>query len=268
MVVFATGIAIVTWIAVDTPLHVLILLGQPTETIDFYRFVTIRLFLLTIIPIPVSFAFSILRYRLWEIDALINRTIVYAALTAILGGLYTASIGLSQRLFVALTGSTSDAAIVFTTLVVASAFTPAKNALQRIVDKYLKQPHDPSAALAAFRQRVRSVVQVIDAQSLLQSTLDEVMRAFDAVSGALYSERNGERRLVCASDGWNDAGQISVPVESAGYRFGVLTLGPRRNGEGYTAGEHETLRTVLSSVAHTLALVEAPERASPQDPAE
>jgi hypothetical protein len=253
MVVFTTGIAILVWIGVDTPKHVLELLGRPTEAIAMYRWLTIRLFLLTIIPIPFAFAFSILRYRLWDIDALINRTIVYASLTAILAGLYTASIGLSQRLFVAFTGSTSDGAIVFTTLVVASAFTPVKSALQKVVDKYFKQARHPETMLAAFRQRVQSVVQVIDTRALLQSTLDEAVHAFGAVSGAVYREINGERTIVLASEGWSDRGQMTVPLESTDFRFGVLSLGPRTNGQSYTRADREALQAVLASVARAIA---------------
>jgi len=85
-----------------------------------------------------AIAMAILRYRLYEIDVIINRTIVYGALSAILAGVYTASIALSQRLFVSLTGERSDAAIVLTTLVVVSLFTPVKTRLQLVVDRRLK----------------------------------------------------------------------------------------------------------------------------------
>ena len=69
--------------------------------------------------IPIAIGVAILRHHLWRIDLILDRTLVYVPLTAILGGLYAASITLFQRLFVALTGSQSDAAIVMTTLVLA-----------------------------------------------------------------------------------------------------------------------------------------------------
>jgi hypothetical protein len=89
---------------------------------------------------------AILRYRLYEIDLLINRTFVYGTLTAILAGVYTASIALTTRLFSAITGERSDAAVVLTTLIVVSLFTPLKSRLQSIVDKRLKAPHSGMAA--------------------------------------------------------------------------------------------------------------------------
>jgi len=85
-----------------------------------------------------SVGIAILRYRLYDIDVILSRTFVYGALTAILAGVYTASIALSTRLFSAVTGERSDAAIVVTTLVVVALFTPLKNRLQALVDRRLK----------------------------------------------------------------------------------------------------------------------------------
>jgi hypothetical protein len=100
---------------------------------------------------------------------------------------------------------------------------------------------------------VQSVVQVIDTRALLQSTLDEAVHAFGAVSGAVYREINGERTLVLASEGWSDRGQMTVPLESTDFRFGVLSLGPRTNGQSYTRADREALQGVLASVARAIA---------------
>jgi hypothetical protein len=89
---------------------------------------------------PVATAIAISRYRLFDIDVLLGRTLVYLPLTAILGGLYTASIALFQRVFVALTGETSDSAIVLTVLVVAAAFTPVRKALEGVVERRFRVP--------------------------------------------------------------------------------------------------------------------------------
>lgn len=96
-----------------------------------------------------AIAVAILRYRLYEIDVIINRTLVYGALSAVLAGVYTASITLSQRVFMAVTGERSDAAIVLTTLIVASTFTPLKTRLQSIVDARLKAARPVAASTEA-----------------------------------------------------------------------------------------------------------------------
>ena len=88
--------------------------------------------------LPIAAAIAITRYRLYNIDSLINRALVYIPLTGILGGLYAAGVALFQRIFVAVTGDKSDAAIVLATLVLASLFTPIKNSLQTFVDKRFK----------------------------------------------------------------------------------------------------------------------------------
>jgi hypothetical protein len=95
-------------------------------------------FLATVLFAAAAIAIAILRYRLYEIDLIINRTLVYGALTAILAGVYTASITLSTRLFSSVTGERSDAAIVLTTLIVVSFVTPLKTRLQTIVDREMK----------------------------------------------------------------------------------------------------------------------------------
>ena len=106
---------------------------------------------------------AILRYRLYEIDIIINRTIVYGALSAILAGVYTASITLSQRVFTAVTGERSDAAIVLTTLIVASTFTPLKLRLQAIVDRRAKPmpalDAEMTAMLGAAEERFRQIAR-------------------------------------------------------------------------------------------------------------
>jgi hypothetical protein len=85
--------------------------------------------------LPLAAAFAISRYRLFGVDVLVGRTLVYLPLMAVLGGMYTAGIGLFQRLFIALTGETSDLSVVFSVLIVASAFTPVRRALESAVDR-------------------------------------------------------------------------------------------------------------------------------------
>ena len=99
-----------------------------------------------ILLIPASFGVAILRYHLWNIDVLIGRTLVYGSLTAILSGLYAALVGLFQRLFLDRTGSSSNLAIVLTTLVVAASFTPIKNGVQVLVDRRYKPAPAPASA--------------------------------------------------------------------------------------------------------------------------
>ena len=81
-----------------------------------YNLVTLTGMYVAILVTPVTMGISMLRYRLWDIDTLILRTLVYVPLTAILAGVYSASITLCPEDVIAFTGQSSDAAIVITTL--------------------------------------------------------------------------------------------------------------------------------------------------------
>lgn len=106
------------------------------------------LFLAGALP-AIALIFAIFRYRLYDIDTIISRAFVYGALTAILAGLYAASITLFERAFTSMTGG-SDAAIVLTTLLLATSFTPVKLRLEHFVERRFGQPMgQPSAATLA-----------------------------------------------------------------------------------------------------------------------
>jgi putative oligomerization/nucleic acid binding protein len=98
---------------------------------------------------PAAVGIAILRNRLYDIDLIINRTVVYVLLTAALAGVYTASVALFQRMFVAMTGQGSDIAIVMTLFVLATVFTPVKNTLQEAVDRRIKPTQSHVAHTAA-----------------------------------------------------------------------------------------------------------------------
>jgi hypothetical protein len=100
--------------------------------------------------VPIAVGIAVTRYRLYEIDRLINRTLVYVPLTALVAGLYAAIVALLQRVFQSVTGDTSDAAIVISTLILASVFTPLRKWLEGVVDRRFKTAaHPPEAAIEA-----------------------------------------------------------------------------------------------------------------------
>jgi hypothetical protein len=113
--------------------------------------------------IPISVTIAITRHQLYDIDELISATVVYGALTAILAGIYAASIRLFNDLFVVLTGERSDAALVITTLILATTFTPIKGWLERAVkSRYSPEPASStpqSGEEAALDDRIRRVVR-------------------------------------------------------------------------------------------------------------
>ncbi len=208
---------------------------------------------LFILLIPLSLLVAILKYRLYEIDLLINRTLVYVPLTAILAGIFAASITLSQRVFVALTGETSDAATVLTTLIVVAAFEPLKSGLQHLVDRRFKQPPKRFGVLG---EQVRAVLQVIDAKEITGRLLDEAMTTFNAEGGAVYLRSDGEMRLVQQAGDWLEDAKLSVPLQADGQAVGMIALGARRNGAAYTSNDRASLQEIGTLVARAIALAE------------
>jgi len=106
---------------------------------------------------PLSIGIAILRYHLYDIDIIIRRTLVYVPLTAILAGVFAASIKLTQALFAGLAGTQSEATTVLTTLIVVAAFEPLKGWLQRMVNARFKEGPDPEQRWKDYGQQVRDV---------------------------------------------------------------------------------------------------------------
>lgn len=204
---------------------------------------------------PLTVALAIMRYRLLEIDAIVNRAIVYAILTAVLAGVFTAVISLSQRAFITMTGEKSDAAIVITTLIVASAIAPLRTLLQAWVDRQFREI--PTGTLRVFETRVTEYLEMQDAESLARRLLAEAVEALGAESGAILRPGAGESSGVLAHGPWRGLALMSVPIEAGGETFGLLMMGPRRGGKRYRQSEAESLVRVAGQVAQAMTLARA-----------
>ena len=114
--------------------------------------------LLVIPSIPIATGIAILRYRLYDIDLLINRTLVYGSLTAALAALYFAGVTATQAIFGALTDQVEQPqlAIVVSTLIIAALFNPLRRRIQGFIDKrFYRRKYDARKTLEAFSAKLR-----------------------------------------------------------------------------------------------------------------
>jgi two-component system NarL family sensor kinase len=207
------------------------------------------------LTLPVAIGIAILRYRLYDIDLLINRTLVYAGLTAILGAMYAAVITFLQRLFVSASGQKSDVAYVLAAFVVVVTFSPIKDWLQRQVDRRLAHK-SPSAILDQFRSEVQTVVSVMDVQRVAFRLLDRAAVAFDARGAALYLQASDTTGPVYSRGHLEGDPVIQVYLRHEEQQFGRLVMGPRRGDATYTERDRDELQRSADAVGEALALAE------------
>ena len=137
-------------------------------------------FLLTMVGIaglPIGVAIAVLRHRLYDIDLLINRTLVYGSLTATLVALYFGGIVVLQRIFVTLTGQQSTLAVVASTLVIAALFTPLRRRIQSFMDRrFYRRKYDARKTLEAFSARLRDETDLDALNDELVGVVSETMQ--------------------------------------------------------------------------------------------
>jgi hypothetical protein len=146
------------------------------------------LFSIAIVQLPVAVGIAMLKYRLYDIDRLISRTLVYGALTVLLGGVYVGLVLVGQSLSSSLVGS-GNLAIAASTLVVAALFLPVRSRVQHFVDRrFYRRRYDAQRTLEGFGARLREQVELETLSTDLALVVQETIQP-SHVSLWLRSER-------------------------------------------------------------------------------
>ena len=142
--------------------------------------------LLAFAGIPVAVGVAILRHRLYDIDVVINRTLVYGTLTAMLIAVYSVGVAATQTVFRLLTGQEQQPqlAVVISTLAIAAIFNPLRRRVQKFVDRrFYRKKYDATRTLASFNSRLR---EETDLDSLRDDVLGVVTETMQPKHASLW----------------------------------------------------------------------------------
>jgi hypothetical protein len=151
--------------------------------------------LVGIVGFPTAVGIAMMRYRLYEIDILINRTLVYGTLTATLIAFYFVGIVVLQRLFVLLIGQQSTLAVVASTLLIAALFNPLRGSIQSFMDRrFYRRKYDARKTLETFSARLRDETDLEALSAGLVGVVRETMQpAHVSLWLSPYQEAKGGR---------------------------------------------------------------------------
>jgi hypothetical protein len=173
------------WIVLGIIVGVLVAFGPYLPSLFFsslnhpglYYVIVKPVALLLLLFAPLSWAIAMFHYRLWDIDIIINRTLVYGTLTGILTLVYIGSILLLQYLLRGIIHQNNDVAIVISTLMIAALFQPLRHLIQGIIDRrFYRRKYDAVKTLAAFSATLRNEVDLSQLREQLLAVVQETMQ--------------------------------------------------------------------------------------------
>jgi hypothetical protein len=171
--VFGTTLGVAGTFPLQLPVDLSLVGGDTPLTLLFLKVG----FALSFMLIPLSIGVAVLRSHLFDIDVLINRTLVYGSLTATLVALYFGGIVLLQRLFVVLTGERSTLAVVASTLVIAALFNPLRRRIQTFIDRrFYRRKYDARKTLEGFSTKLRDETDLDALSGTLVGVVRETMQ--------------------------------------------------------------------------------------------
>ncbi len=144
--------------------------------------------------VPIAVGFAVLRYRLYDIDIVINRALVYGSLTATLVAVYFAVVVVLQRTFILLTGGESTLAVVASTLAIAALFNPMRHRFQAAIDRlFYRNKYDAAKTLETFSARLR---EETDLKALSDDLVAAIRKTMQPAHASLWLRPPGAREAT------------------------------------------------------------------------
>ena len=193
-----------------------------------------------ILLLPISITIAVLRYRLWDINPIINRTLVYVALSACTIAFYILAVGFFSNFF-----QQSRANFVLSFLatgIIAFLFEPLRERLQRAVNRLMYgERDDPATVLVQLSRRIDSAIAPDSVLPTIVETLTQTLR-LPYVAISLY-QKDGEPRVI-SSQGLPPSELVHLPLTYQSERVGELTLAPRAEGESFSSADMNLLNII------------------------
>ncbi len=220
-------------------------LSQPGPAEALYAILSEVTFPLVLLLVPITIGVAVLRYRLWDIDLLINRTLVYGLLTASIIGLYLLVVVGLGTLFSVLGNLLLS---LLATGLIAVLFQPLRERLQRGVNSLMFGERDePSRMLSRLSRRLEATLAT---EEILPAIVQTVAQALRLPSVAIISRQPGENVLANAtSEGCTPEALVRVPLVAQGEQVGDLELAPRAVGESLTPTDLRLLHDLAPQIA-------------------
>ena len=191
-VVFGFAVPITVWVLVAVPYLMFPVLASP-GSLYLPAFVVVQDF--TLLFFPLSFGFAMLRSRLWDIDVLINRTLVYGTLTASLALVYVGLVIGLQALLRGLIRQDTSVAIVISTLAIWALSQPLRQRIQRLIDRrFYRRKYDAAKIIEAFSATLRQEVDLDQLREQLVVVVQETMQPAHVSLWVRPPEHDGKQR--------------------------------------------------------------------------
>src|SRR6266699_309583 len=225
-----------------------------THADSWYPLFASAVLVLSFVPIPLGIGIALLRYRLWDIDILINRTLVYALLTASTLGLYVLVVFGASSL---LRAQNDVFFSLLATALIAVLFQPLRQWLQQGVNRVMfGDRNEPYRVLSRLGQRLEETLQ---ASSVLPTIVETVAHALKLPYVAIAWKREqlplgAESPLPVAAFGTSGGGRAitRVPLIHQGKHLGDLVLSPRGRGEELTPADLRLVRDLAPQIGMAL----------------
>ena len=176
-VVFGLSTGIIGFLLVIGPVQALLSPSTLPQSNVITTFVVDTIIYGLLLLIPISIAVAILRSRLWDIDTIINKALVYGLLTALLAAVYVGLVLGLQALLGGLLHQTSAIALVVSTLVIYAVFQPLRHRIQALIDRrFYRRKYDAARTLAAFSATLRNEVDLATLSEHLVAVVQETMQ--------------------------------------------------------------------------------------------